>query len=72
MILVKRKPGDSTMKLISMYNQRTRRANQKNRFKLIQIAQKPLSDLKKKLKKVKKEEYLKNKAVADRSERSKF
>jgi hypothetical protein len=72
MILVKRKPGDTTLKIISMYNQRTRRANQKNRFKLIQIAQKPLSHRRKKFKKIKKEEYLKNKAIEDRSERSKF
>lgn len=72
MILVKRRPGDSNLKPFTEFNRRTRNANQKNRFKEIQISNKPLSKLKKKQKAVKTAEYLSKKKIADRMDRSKF
>lgn len=69
MILVKKQPGDSPLKVFSQFNQRTRKANVKNRFKLIQISNKPLSDLKKRQKRVATEKYLAEKAISDRTDR---
>jgi hypothetical protein len=69
MILVKKQPGDSPLKVFSMFNQRTRKANQKNRFKEIQISKKPLSALKKRQKAVATALFLRRKLVSDRTDR---
>lgn len=69
MILVKKNPGDSSLKVFSLFNQRARKANLKNRFKLIQISTKPLSDLKKRQKRIATEKYLAKKAISDRTDR---
>lgn len=72
MILVKRRNGDSNLKVYTVFNQRTRKANTKTRYTKIQTQNKPVSHLKKKRKAVKKAAYLQKKQITDRLERNKF
>ncbi len=72
MILVKRRPGDSNLKVYTVFNQRTRKANTKTRYTKIQTQTKPLSHHKKKQKAIKKAAYLQQKEITDRLDRNKF